>query len=345
MLKNHSLSNHEKQEIIRNALSIAGYPPCSLWLHHKIHFSSETGIAAGTKGTVTVTLSSIRVDIELAFRYKVFDTALTRLVKKRLDQLPKTHAGESHAHPGTERSAHEDLPGQQSSTRTAATDPEARQALLDAVWHTPRDGDGFVSGIVEKSQEAASVGSHVAREMKHTGKAIDNSIEALRALLKFLAIAGREEYEVLTSPFWRAVLIVLCVLGCVVNASITIHGTKLLVIIEDPAPMQGVVLLACFPILILFLSKQILTDRMGGGTFLFFFSVIFWCVCLLFNVATTYWVYKVSYRLEIPENVRADVAMVMKEILPLSAALITAIPPILLSILLFPVTKRRMPVK
>ena len=48
-----------------------------------------------------------------------------------------------------------------------------------------------------------------------------------------------------------------------------------------------------------------------------------------------------SYILNVTDNVVTEVAVIFKEILPLSAAIITTIPPILLGILLFPEVKKR----
>ena len=340
------------------------------WEKGDLDFCADKGLAKGTYGTLIITALYVRVLIKLPTKFKPFKNSIVNTVESRLDKLSSvvSHSndsllveGDSSMKPSSDNNdkaksrgitnANNKIGNRDTSIETLTSSEKKMSqktgdTISKTVSHLVDKGSDIVSEVIEESNDKISVGAKIEKELKHAEKAADSSINTLQSLLKFLAIAGMEDSEILSSPFWRWLLILLCLLGCGVNMILTIHGTtNLLVIVEKPVPTAGLILLACFPIFILFLSKQILMDKMGGGTLLFIFFVFFWCVCLVFNVSTTYWVYKVSYRLSIPENVRSDVATLMREILPLGAAVVTTIPPILLGVLFFPEIKRKKSVR
>ena len=266
----------------------------------QFHFNVTKGLAKGTKGIITFRALDIYVQIELPYHLSMFK----KIVADKIHQLNEYSSAYTSQSTYMKKNSSEDL--------------------------TPVY-QNLSSSIARKNEEVL----YTVNKRKTIITSADNFI----SWLKFFTITG-QGYEILSSPFWRLSLIFICMIGCIINVSITIYGTNLLVIVQNPVPVPALMLLACFPIFILFLSKQILMNRMGGGTLLSIFFMLFWFVCLVFNIATIYWVYKVSYRLDIPQNVQLDVARLMKEFLPLGAAVITTIPPILLGVLLFPEIKQ-----
>jgi len=237
---------------------------------NNMFFYSNTGKAKGLNGLVSITESYIQIKIDLPIILRLFKTAIENDIRMQLEYLDKCVDMQKN--------------GDVIENVVSNTNSGKSKRIKDN--NKGKNQINFTDGIL-----LSFIGKSFDSMLKQSKMTIGNSVGSGNSLMNFLVIAGKEEYETLSSPFWRWLLILVCSFGCFVNAATVIHGTNMLITVGNPVPSYGMSLLAIFPIFILFLSKQILMDRMGGGTFLFIFFVIFWAVCFIFNVAAIYWVY------------------------------------------------------
>lgn len=171
---------------------------------------------------------------------------------------------------------------------------------------------------------------------------MQNEISTTRRMLEtsfgLLSYVPQNTHPVIAAPVPRAFLILLCLLASFYNIGLVVEGMNALLKGARDSVMLTF-LVATFCNVFLALTKQIWTNRMGGGTFLFIFFVLLWVFGFSVSIFTGWAVFSsttVETLMQEAAAVGDDyIAYASKNFLSLSGALILSSAPILFGVIVF----------
>ena len=166
----------------------------------------------------------------------------------------------------------------------------------------------------------------------------DNMKKMLETSFGLLSYVPESTHPVIAAPIPRAILVILCLFATFYNIVLVIDGMNaLLEGAKDSAMLTLLVAIFCNVFLIL--TKQVWTNKMGGGTFLFILFLLLWLFGFSVSVFTGWAVFSsttVESLMQEAATINGNyIAYISKNFLSLSSALILSSAPILLGAIVF----------